>query len=118
MNLSVFQSWVSGRWRKNPRPDDLAIMTLGLCGEAGEVSEPIKKQIRGSKPVDVDALALELGDVVHYACAIADHFDINMEDVLSKNVAKLEARAAAGDVQGRRDPGMNAHDNMYPKENI
>lgn len=110
MHLSSFQLWVKGRWSKNPRAEDLAIMTLGLCGEAGEVSEPIKKQIRGSKPVDVDALALELGDVIHYATAIANHFGIDMETVLGKNVAKLEARAAA------RDPGMNAHDNMYPKE--
>ena len=102
MELSRFQRWVSMRWRHNPREQDLAIMTLGLCGEAGEVSEPIKKQIRGSKPVDVAALALELGDVVHYACAIADHFGIDMEEVLSLNVAKLEARAAAGDVQGRK----------------
>lgn len=116
MRLSEFQTWVSKRWRSNPREQDLAIMTLGLCGEAGEVSEPIKKQIRGSKPVDVYALSLELGDVVHYACAIADYFGINMEDVLTNNVAKIEARAAAGDVQGRRDPGMNAHDNLYPKE--
>jgi NTP pyrophosphatase (non-canonical NTP hydrolase) len=94
MNLSAFQSWVSADWRKNPSTDDLAIMTLGLCGEAGEVSEPIKKQIRGDGPLDREKLLLELGDVVHYACAIADHFDINMEDVLSKNVAKIEARRA------------------------
>ena len=103
MNLSDFQMWVKGRWSKNPRPEDLAIMTLGLCGEAGEVSEPIKKQIRGSKPVDVAALALELGDVVHYATAIANHFGIDMGNVLEKNVDKLEARAAAGDTQGRID---------------
>jgi NTP pyrophosphatase (non-canonical NTP hydrolase) len=100
--LAKFQLWVKGRWMKNPRPEDLAIMTLGLCGEAGEVSEPIKKQIRGSKPVDREALKLELGDVLHYACAIANHFGIDMEEVLYLNIKKLEAREAAGDVQGRK----------------
>jgi NTP pyrophosphatase (non-canonical NTP hydrolase) len=101
MRLSEFQNWVQERWSKNPRSEDLAIMTLGLCGEAGEVSEPIKKQIRGSKPVDTAALALELGDVIHYATAIATHFGLSMETILDCNVAKLEARAAAGDKQGR-----------------
>jgi NTP pyrophosphatase (non-canonical NTP hydrolase) len=99
--LKAFQYWVRGRWSKNPRADDLAIMTLGLCGEAGEVSEPIKKQIRGSKPVDVEALTLELGDVIHYVTAIANHFGIDMTTVLLQNIRKLEAREAAGDVQGR-----------------
>lgn len=102
MRFADFQLWVKGRWSANPRPENLAIMALGLCGEAGEVSEPIKKQIRGSKPVDREALALELGDVIHYATAIANHFALDMETVLGLNVAKLEARAAAGDVQGRK----------------
>lgn len=95
MTLGSFQSWVSEGWRKAPRENDLAIMTLGLVGEAGEVSEPIKKQLRGDGPLDRAALMLELGDVMHYACAIADHFDISMEHVLNKNVAKIEARRAA-----------------------
>jgi NTP pyrophosphatase (non-canonical NTP hydrolase) len=111
MMLSDFQGWVAGRWNKNPRRDDLAIMTLGLCGEAGEVSEPIKKQIRGSKPVDVAALALELGDVIHYATAIANHFGIDMEAVLEQNVKKIEAREAAKpDLYSRLAP------TAFPKE--
>lgn len=101
MELKNFQKWVAGRWAKNPRDEDLAIMTLGLCGEAGEVSEPIKKQIRGSKLVDAKELALELGDVIHYACAIADHFGIDMEHVLDMNIGKLIAREKAGETQGR-----------------
>lgn len=92
MTLSGYQEWVRARWAKNPREQDLAIMTLGLCGEAGEVSEPIKKQIRGSSKVDVAALALELGDVIHYTTAIANHFGLKLEGIMLDNVAKLEAR--------------------------
>lgn len=115
MGISDFQLWVDERWKRNPRPEDLAIMTIGLGGETGEVveatlelvkavsrvSEPIKKQIRGSKPVDRTALIKEIGDVQHYLVAIANQFDIHMGEVLDANVAKLEARAAAGDRQGR-----------------
>lgn len=95
MILSKFQEWVREGWRKAPRDNDLAIMTLGLVGEAGEVSEPIKKQLRGDGPLDRGKLALELGDVMHYACAIADHFGLDMEHILNLNVAKIEGRRAA-----------------------
>lgn len=90
--LKDFAIWVKGRWSKNPRRDDLAIMTLGLVGEAGEVSEPIKKQIRGDGPVDREKLALELGDVLHYWCCIANHFNIDVQEIMAKNVKKLVAR--------------------------
>lgn len=109
MTLANFQKWVREGWRKNPRDNDLAIMALGLAGEAGEVlqecrdlaiavakvTEPIKKQLRGDGPLDREKLALELGDVAHYLTAIADQFDLDMEDILNKNVGKIEARRAA-----------------------
>lgn len=95
MKLTEYQEWVRAEWTRKPRAEDLAIMTLGLCGESGEVSEPIKKHIRGDGPVDKDALALELGDVIHYATAIANHFGIDMEYILDGNVSKLETRKKA-----------------------
>ena len=94
MELKQFADWVHGRWTKNPRREDLAIMTLGLCGECGEVSEPIKKLIRGTHKLNRDALALELGDVLHYWCAIAKRFDLDVEEIIKSNIAKLEAREA------------------------
>lgn len=95
MNLKEFADWVDSRWTKNPRREDLAIMTLGLLGEAGEVSEPIKKHIRGTHSIDRDAIKLELGDVLHYWCAIAKRFNLDVEEIIRANVAKLEAREAA-----------------------
>lgn len=107
MTLEDFQEWVYKRWYKNPRPNDLAIMTIGLGGEGaevlaecvalmiaiGHVTEPIKKVIRGDKaPKGIDKLILELGDAQHYLVAIANRFDIPMADVLVANVKKLEQR--------------------------
>jgi NTP pyrophosphatase (non-canonical NTP hydrolase) len=89
-----FFAWVAKRWEGRTDDKSLAIMTLGLCGEAGEVSEPIKKYIRGSGPVDVADLRLELGDVFHYWCAIAKFHGITLESILDANVKKLEAREA------------------------
>lgn len=116
MELKQFAQWIHTRWNRNARPADLAISGLGLSGEGaevveatlelvkavGRVTEPLKKQIRGSKDVERTNLALELGDVLHYWCVIANHFNIDVEAIIEANVAKLEARMAADDVQGRK----------------
>lgn len=73
MTLSGYQEWVRARWAKNPRAEDLAIATMGLNG-------------------DVAVLALELGDVIHYATVLANAFGLTLEGVLLSNVAKLETR--------------------------
>jgi NTP pyrophosphatase (non-canonical NTP hydrolase) len=109
MQLFTYQEWVRKRWARSPRDVDLSVMAMGLAGEGGEVAEavvglfkntgkviePIKKLIRGSRPgLDTSKLSLELGDVLHYVTAIANHFNIDMEDVVTANVDKLEARDA------------------------
>jgi NTP pyrophosphatase (non-canonical NTP hydrolase) len=97
MGLRAFQEWVKKGWtrRSDTESDqlrELAIMTIGLAGETGEVLEPIKKEIRGDGPLDRNKLALELGDVLHYLCRIASHYEIDMRDVIKWNVEKIEAR--------------------------
>lgn len=94
VNAEGFFAWVAKRWEGRTDDKSLAIMTLGLCGEAGEVSEPIKKYIRGSGPVDIDALRLELGDVLHYWSAIANFHGITLESIIAANVDKLQKREA------------------------
>jgi NTP pyrophosphatase (non-canonical NTP hydrolase) len=96
MSLHEYQEWVRVRWEAhNDRGDEkqLAIKALGLAGETGEVIELIKKMIRSTHPdLDCEKLKLELGDVIHYAVAIANHFNISFESILVANVAKLNAR--------------------------
>ena len=49
---------------------------LGLCGEAGEVADKVKKVLRDEAGVFSDerrqAIALELGDVLWYVSQLAD----------------------------------------------
>jgi NTP pyrophosphatase (non-canonical NTP hydrolase) len=97
MMIGEFQDWVKDGWtRPGDKPEDatreLAIMALGLAGETGEVIEPIKKEIRGDGPLDRQKLKLELGDVLHYLCRIASHYHIDIVEVISANVDKIEAR--------------------------
>ena len=79
----------------------LACKALGLGGEAGEVQELIKKAFRGDpKPDFKDRLTGELGDVMWYVVALADHYAISMEQVFNKNVLKLEGRKAKDTIKG------------------
>lgn len=74
----------------------LANWALGLCGEAGEVSEPIKKYLFHGKPLDRDALLRELGDVLWYAEAMAQTLGSTLGDVADVNISKLDARWPSG----------------------
>lgn len=67
-------------------------MALGLCGEAGEVAELIKKHIGHGHDLDKQKLVKELGDVLWYLAAVADNNGINLSDVASHNIEKLSAR--------------------------
>lgn len=95
--IEDFAEWVKAGWTSKVDTDqdqvrELAIMTLGLAGETGEVIEPIKKEIRGDGPLDRKKLQLELGDVLYYLCRIATHYEIDMGDVMRSNIEKIEAR--------------------------
>lgn len=95
MELRNFAHWIDLRWPKTRDDKTLAISALGLCGESGEVAEPIKKYLRGSGPVDVQALKLELGDVLHYWCVIANFYGLSVTDIMDANMQKLIARDMA-----------------------
>jgi NTP pyrophosphatase (non-canonical NTP hydrolase) len=73
---------------------------LGLCGESGEVAEKIKKIIRdGGGTVTAEQrleLEKELGDVLWYVANLAVELGLNMDDIASKNIAKLKSRQDRG----------------------
>ena len=82
----------------------LATRSLGLGGEAGEVQELIKKAIRDNEGVLPDeklpALKKELGDVLWYVAAIADFYDLSMQDIAKTNIDKLCSRKKRGTLSG------------------
>lgn len=80
---------------------------LGLCGEAGEVAEKVKKLYRdsGGCPSSdfIAGLEKELGDVLWYLAAICRDFDISLERCAALNIEKLLDRQARGVLQGNGD---------------
>lgn len=103
-----YERFVAQQWshRRNPAGKvgaefdaaalrQLFIMTTGLSGEAGEVVELLKKHVRDGK-LDVDALALELGDVLYYLTRIGQEFGLSLADIQERNQLKLIARRHGG----------------------
>ena len=80
---------------------------LGLCGEAGEVAEKIKKIMRdkGGEVTDKDVgdMANELGDVLWYIANLCSEFGLDMDVVAHANLTKLDSRKKRGKLGGSGD---------------
>ena len=87
--------------------DNLLYPTLGLCGEAGEVAEKVKKMVRDDAGVLTAerraALAKELGDVLWYVAQVATEADLDLDVIAAANLEKLLSRQERGVLQGSGD---------------
>jgi NTP pyrophosphatase (non-canonical NTP hydrolase) len=87
--------------------DNLAYPALGLCGEAGEAAEKVKKAMRDDGGVLSDerreALAAELGDVLWYVAQLATEAGLDLGEIAGHNLAKLLSRQERGVLQGSGD---------------
>ena len=87
--------------------ESLAYPALGLCGEAGEVAELVKKALRddgGTLGQERRALLeKELGDVLWYLAQLATELELDLADVAEANLAKLASRAARNVIGGSGD---------------
>jgi NTP pyrophosphatase (non-canonical NTP hydrolase) len=81
--------------------------TLGLSGEAGEISEKVKKVMRDEGGVLTDpkreALAFELGDVLWYVSQLAAEIDFTLDEIAQMNLDKLFSRKDRGVLGGSGD---------------
>lgn len=89
------------------RGESLAYPALGLCGEAGEVAELVKKALRdeGGRLSDQrrELLAKELGDVLWYLAQVATEAGLDLGAIAAANLEKLASRAARGTLHGAGD---------------
>ena len=83
----------------NPALDKKDVLingVMGLCGEAGEAIDLVKKHLAQGHTLDRDALIKELGDVAWYLAETAYALDVPLEEVLQGNIDKLKARYPQG----------------------
>lgn len=65
---------------------------MGLATESAEFLDALKKAIYYGKELDKVNLAEEMGDILWYCAIILDELGVSFEEVMEKNIAKLEAR--------------------------
>ena len=81
---------------ENSKDDALLLGVIGLCGEAGEAIDHIKKVRFHGHSLDRDYMCKELGDIAWYLAETAWALDIPLEEIFVKNLEKLQKRYPQG----------------------
>lgn len=75
-----------------PSDAHLIHMAMGICGEAGELLDAIKKKTIYQKPIDRTNVVEELGDLEFYMEGLRQELGITREETLKENILKLSTR--------------------------
>lgn len=70
-------------------------MAVGVSGEAGELLDAVKKSAIYCKPIDMDNVIEELGDIEFYMEGLRASLGITREQTLQANIKKLSKRYAS-----------------------
>lgn len=88
-------------------PQPIIYPTLGLTGEAGEVSDKVKKVLRDNNSVFTEErkeeIAKEVGDVLWYIATLSHDIGYKLEDIAKMNYGKLHSRQLRGKLHGSGD---------------
>lgn len=85
--------------QKGANIERLLTAGVGINAEGGEFLEIVKKMIFQGKPWNEDNrehLIIELGDLLWYVAQATQALGISFEDVVARNVKKLEKRYPSG----------------------
>lgn len=80
---------------------------MGLCGEAGECIDMVKKHLFQGHPLDNEHLAKEISDCCWYIAVAAEGLGYDLDTIFQMNVDKLWARYP---------DGFDAERSMHRKE--
>jgi NTP pyrophosphatase (non-canonical NTP hydrolase) len=79
------------------RYDDLLAIRLnhaliGITGEVGEIAATVERWLHYNQPLDRDNVIEELGDILWYVALACNVLEVDMEEVMKKNITKLRHR--------------------------
>ena len=78
------------------KKDVLINGVMGLCGESGECIDIVKRHLAQGHELNREELIKELGDVAWYLAETAFALDVELEEVLMRNIEKLKKRYPEG----------------------
>lgn len=88
-------------------PQPIIYPTLGLTGEAGEVSDKVKKVLRDNNSIFTEdkktEIAKEVGDVLWYCATLSHDIGYTLEEIAQMNYDKLHSRQLRGKLHGSGD---------------
>lgn len=87
-----YDQFVQRLYKVENEKDMMMHAALGICGEAGELADAIKKRYVYGKPLDIENVIEELGDMRFYMEAVMNLLDISDQEVLQGNANKLAKR--------------------------
>ena len=97
MNANVYQTMAMQTAGELPElSDKLAAAALGLCGEAGEFADHVKKYFYHGHDLDNARVRKELGDILWYAALACEALETRLGDVMEENIIKLRERYPEG----------------------
>jgi len=106
MNINKYQE-LARQTAIYPSEYKIVYPALGLCGESGEVAEKVKKFIRDDKgeltASKVFEIMKEMGDVLWYLANLASDLGIDLQDVATVNIQKLQNRKIKNALSGSGD---------------
>lgn len=89
---------------------DVIYAAMGMCGEAGEASELVKKYAYHGHTIDTEHLARELGDVLWYVSYMAHLFGYPLGKIMAMNQEKLAKRYPDGKFDAERSNNRKEDD--------
>jgi len=104
--FDVYQKWTGQTWNANGCLElELINCIMGVSGEAGELTEIMKKvafQGHPLNPETIHKMAYEVGDVLFYLARLAAALEFPLSAIAKLNRIKLEARYPEGKFDSKR----------------
>lgn len=120
MNTKEYMRLAQRTASSQAKEEKLLNAALGLAGEGGEFADHIKKNRFQGHDLDGEHLIKELGDIMWYIAEAATALDTTLDEIMARNIRKLEARYPEGhfeaDRSRNRQPDMACPVGEFPHD--
>lgn len=96
MTLALAKDGNQIKQELTPEQANLLHMGVGVSTEANELLDAIKKHTIYQKPLDVENVKEELGDLLFYMSNLMQSVGLSFEEILQHNIDKLSIRYSSG----------------------
>jgi NTP pyrophosphatase (non-canonical NTP hydrolase) len=100
VNFDEYQHEQKRTWNVDwPWERQVSNALFGVIGEVGEIADIRKKVDYHGHDYDPAKMREEIGDLLHYVCALASLHGFYLDDIAEANIAKLKLRYPNGFTQ-------------------